>query len=114
MATRQPSLTACHYTDDARRPGCQHIAEVAYGTIALCADCDRRRSTVGKGTIVTRLNPRSLQAVRQAAEELDRAQQHLDDTVRSARHNRATWAQIADTLGVTRQAAHQRWNTMTH
>lgn len=37
------------YAGDPGRPGCEHWAVVAYGTIALCAHCITRRSTVGKG-----------------------------------------------------------------
>ena len=31
------------------RPGCQLLAVVRYGPAALCAACDQRRSTLGKG-----------------------------------------------------------------
>jgi len=39
--------TRCHYSG--RRHGCQHIAVVRYGNIALCESCDAKRSTVGRG-----------------------------------------------------------------
>lgn len=33
-----------------------------------------------------------------------------DDAALMARRNGATWQQIADALGITRQRAHQRWH----
>src|SRR5450759_1329099 len=39
------------------RPHCQLSAVVRYGPIALCADCDARRSTLGKGITPHRLPP---------------------------------------------------------
>lgn len=52
--TRQPNLDTpaarCFYaTRPAERPHCQLTAVIQYGTIALCTDCDTRRSTLGKG-----------------------------------------------------------------
>ena len=50
-------VPACFYTErrDAR-PCCEGLAIVRYGRIALCLDCDRRRSAVGKGTAPVRLS----------------------------------------------------------
>jgi hypothetical protein len=57
---RQRPLTAipCHCASDRRlRPHCDGItATVQYGRLALCASCDARRSTVGKGQIGRRLD----------------------------------------------------------
>ena len=44
---------ACHYA--AVRPDCQALASIRYGQIALCARCDQRRSSLGKGTPPLRL-----------------------------------------------------------
>src|SRR5258706_31348 len=44
---------ACHYA--AGRPDCQVLAAVCYGPVALCASCDQRRSSAGKGTAPVRL-----------------------------------------------------------
>lgn len=46
----------CHYASKpSLRPACQHIAVIRYGKIALCANCDSERSTVGKGVKGIRL-----------------------------------------------------------
>ena len=43
------ATTACYYAlGPDQRPDCQYLAVVCYGPTALCADCDRRRSAVGK------------------------------------------------------------------
>src|SRR2546423_10179956 len=50
---RQGPLTdelRCYYDDERHRrlrPHCDGVAVVAYGTIRLCATCDRMRSAVG-------------------------------------------------------------------
>ena len=55
---RQHPLTGalrCYYNDPRHRklrPDCDGVAVVAYGPTTLCAHCDLRRSTVGKGTTV--------------------------------------------------------------
>lgn len=36
-----------------------------------------------------------------------------DHAALSAKRNGATWQQIADALGITRQRAHQRWGRVT-
>jgi hypothetical protein len=104
----------CHYAGDpARRPGCTLTAEVLTGTIALCRPCARARSTVGKGTTPRPLPPGPafdvLDWVAQADAAARQAQHHLAATVIRARQHGRTWAQIADRLGVTRQAAQQRF-----
>lgn len=47
--------------------------------------------------------------VRRAAGEVARAQARLDTAVRRARASGASWAQIGDAAGMTRQSAHERW-----
>ena len=49
VSRRVDSPLTCEYDGAPRRPECEHIAVVAYGPIALCASCNLRRSTVGKG-----------------------------------------------------------------
>src|SRR5664279_3544380 len=57
----------CAYASEpTSRPHCQLSAVVRYGPIALCADCDARRSTLGKGITPHRL-PWSELAERQQA-----------------------------------------------
>lgn len=47
--------------------------------------------------------------VRRAADEVARAQERLDAAVRGARTSGASWAQIGDAAGITKQSAHERW-----
>lgn len=65
-----------------------------------------------------RLRNDALVAAGDAAEQLDVAEANLEATVARALHWGASWAQIGDTLGVTRQSAHRRfrhlhWNPAT-
>lgn len=48
-------------------------------------------------------------AVAEAAAGLERAQALLEATVALAREAGATWAQIGEAAGMSRQAAHARW-----
>ena len=82
---RQRPLTAipCHHVGDRRlRPHCDGItATVQYGRLARCASRDARRSTVGKGQIGRRLDPRDpdeeLRAVAHAQRQVREAGQAL-------------------------------------
>lgn len=47
--------------------------------------------------------------VRRAAGQVARAQARLDAAVREARAAGASWAEIGDAAGMTRQSAHERW-----
>ncbi len=112
---RQGALTGalrCYY-DEAHhrqlRPHCDGVAVVAYGPTRLCASCDRMRSTVGKGTA-----PRSVPGVElgrliDAAHATADAEAELAHAAHAARDAGASWTQIGDALGLTRQAAQQRW-----
>jgi hypothetical protein len=41
-------IEKCHYANRPdMRPGCVGVALVRYGSVALCASCDERRSLVG-------------------------------------------------------------------
>jgi hypothetical protein len=78
---------ACYYAAD--RPDCQVLATIRHGQIALCARCDQRRSTTGKGTPPDRLpDPHALR-----------------DAVTCARQAGHLWSTAAAIPGVTRQAA---------
>lgn len=112
---RQQTLTAANrcYYDGAvhrqQRPHCQGVAVVAYGPTLLCATCDLMRSAVGKGTAPRPVPGAELAQLRDAAHTAAQADRLLDDAAHAARHAGASWTQIADAVGVTRQAAQQRW-----
>jgi hypothetical protein len=55
------------------------------------------------------LPPRALADVREAAEDVRKAQARLDDAVQRARGDGISWADIGDAAGMTRQSAHERW-----
>ena len=99
---------ACHYA--AARPGCQVLAAVCYGQLALCAACDQRRSTLGKGTPATVLpDPRALLGIAAASDACQQAQAGLRRAVAAARQAGHPWSAVAALLGGTRQAAQQRF-----
>jgi hypothetical protein len=104
----------CHYAGDpGRRPCCALTAEVRLGPVALCGPCARARSTLGKGTVPVPL-PRGpeidvLDWVTDADDAARRARRHLAAAVTRARSQGHTWTQIASRLGITRQAAQQRF-----
>jgi hypothetical protein len=103
--------TACYYASRPdQRPGCQHLAVVRYGPTALCADCDRRRSAVGKGMAPVPLpDPTALVAVLVAREACARAQEALNDAVARAREAGQPWSALGTVLGTSRQAVQQRF-----
>ncbi len=51
----------------------------------------------------------ALAAVSEAVKGVDRAQALLEATVVLARGAGATWAQLGEAAGMSRQAAHERW-----
>jgi hypothetical protein len=55
------------------------------------------------------LPPQSLADVREAAEDVRKAQIRLDEAVRRARADGCSWADVGDGAGMTRQSAHERW-----
>jgi hypothetical protein len=106
----------CRYAaDPARRPGCQVTAVVCRGTVPLCADCDARRSTLGKGQPATDIPdpaPASLlDWISQAHARLSGAEAEVTAAVTRARQHGHSWAAIAGRLGTSRQAAQQRYGT---
>ena len=104
----------CHYADDpTRRPRCTLTAAVEVGTVALCQSCAASRSSVGKGQ-----PPVALPAGRQvdvlawigaAHERLNAADRTLAAAVTRARQAGHPWTDIGTQLGVSRQAAQQRF-----
>jgi hypothetical protein len=104
--------SACHYA--AARPDCQALATIRYGQVALCARCDQRRSTAGKGTPPVRLpDPHALLQVAAAKDACQQATAALGDAVTRARQAGHPWSTVAAILNVTRQAAQQRFRQDT-
>jgi hypothetical protein len=113
---RQDALAAslsCYYAQGASpgpRPHCDGIAVVAYGNIALCASCDQMRSAVGRTDAPRPLPAAQLHRLMAAAQTLAQAENDVAQAVRQARQGGASWTHIGDALGVSRQAAQQRWS----
>jgi hypothetical protein len=80
----------------------------------LCGSCARARSTLGKGLAPLPLPPSPpldvLDWVADAHTAAAQAQRQLTAAVTRARNQGHTWTQIAHRLGVTRQAAQQRFS----
>jgi hypothetical protein len=111
---RQQALTElrCHYDADEHRhlrPHCEGVAVVAYGPTRLCATCDRMRSAVGRTHIARPLPGAQLARLVDAALAVAQAETELADAASAARAAGASWSQIGDAVGLTRQAAQQRW-----
>jgi len=106
----------CHYAEDpARRPQCTLTAVVRYDDVALCPSCQARRSTLGKGQRPLPL-PTSpaldvLNWVATAHQQTIAAERLLAAAVTRARQTGQPWSAIGTQLGVTRQAAQQRFAT---
>ena len=113
---RQGSLTVatCHYAQEHLRsdhPHCESVAIVVYGSIVLCAECDKRRSAVGRSDAPRPVPGAQLARLDQAAVAARHADRGLADAALSARAAGASWTQIGRAVGITRQAAQQRWAT---
>ena len=97
------------------RPECQHRAVVAYDKLKLCASCDSRRSTMGKGvtprSLVAGRDWSALIAVQTAADRVGVAEVELSQAVEHARGLGHSWGELGAAIGVTRQAAQQRFGT---
>jgi hypothetical protein len=104
----------CHYAaDPAGRPGCQVTAVVRRGTVPLCDSCDALRSTVGKGQPGT---PIPVPATASMLDWIGQARTRLagaEADITRARQHGHSWAAVAARLGITRQAAQQRFGN-TH
>lgn len=103
--------TACYYASRPHeRPDCEHLAVVRYGPTALCADCDRRRSAVGKGIARVRLpDPATLVELLAARDACIRTEEALHEAAARARQAGQPWSAVGTVLGTTRQAAQQRF-----
>lgn len=104
----------CYYAaDPVRRPGCELTAEVVIAGVALCAVCERARSSLGKGGVPRRLPAGRkvdvLDWVAGADAAARRAEQLLAAAVTRARQRGHSWAEIGSRLEVTRQAVQQRF-----
>jgi len=102
-----------HATDPTLRPHCTLTATLRVGTIALCSSCHSLRSSVGKGhpTVPLPAGPQLdvLAWISTAQQALDLAERILSAAVTRARQNGSSWADIGTQLGITRQAAQQRF-----
>ena len=112
---RQAALTTelrCYY-DEAQhrqhRPHCQGIAVVAYGPTRLCATCNAMRSATGRTHAPRPLPGAELRRLIDTAQVVADANHALAHAAHAARQAGASCAQIGDALGLTRQAAQQRW-----
>jgi hypothetical protein len=104
----------CHYAPDpARRPNCTLTAQIRIGRVALCGSCAAARSSLGKGIAAVPLPPGPaldvLDWVAGADAAARQARTGLAAAVTRARSRGCTWTQIAGRLGITRQAAWQRF-----
>jgi len=109
-------LATCYYAGDpARRPDCEHRAVVAYGAVVLCRNCNARRSTVGKGMVARKLvhgrDWSALDGVEAAVGRITAAEEQLAAAVAGARGLGHSWSELGAALGVTRQAAQQRFGS---
>lgn len=115
-ATAAPHRAAvrCHYAGDpVRRPRCTLTAEIRIGPVALCGPCAAARSSLGKGIAAVPLPPGPaldvLDWIAAADATARQARRDLAAAVTRARSRGCTWTQIAGRLGITRQAAWQRF-----
>lgn len=116
---RQPYVDTpvlCYYAEDPlSRPGCTLTAAVRYGKIALCPSCRAMRSTIGKEQSAIALPTAPaldvLDWVRAAHQQAAAADRTLAAAVARARHRGQSWSAIGARLGVSRQAAQQRFAT---
>ena len=111
---RQGSLTTvcCYYAQEHLRSGhphCEATPLVAYGPIVLCAPCDKRRSAVGRSIAARPLPGTHLAHLERTAMTARHADSALTAAAVEARQAGASWAQIGQAVGITRQAAQQRW-----
>ena len=106
-----------HATDPDRRPQCLLTATVRFGTVTLCRACAGQRSTVGKGRTGIPLPPSPAvdlpSWIAVALLEAAAAQRTLTAAVSRARQAGLSWSIIGAQLGVTRQAAQQRFTRVS-
>ena len=105
----------CHYADDpGRRAHCTLTAVVRFGATPLCATCRQARSTLGKGQPATPLPTGPivdvLGWVSETHEQAATAHRRLAAAVTRARQAGHPWSAIGARLGISRQAAQQRFD----
>jgi hypothetical protein len=113
-AAAHRAAVCCHYAaEPALRPHCTLTAEIRIGTVALCRSCAAARSTLGKGMAAVPLPPGPVVDILDWVADADaaarQARRDLAAAVTRARNRGCTWTQIAGRLGITRQAAWQRF-----
>ncbi len=119
LSARQRALTdqlICYYaahTTTEPRPHCQGVAVVAYGPIVLCEMCNKMRSTVGRFDPPRTVPGPELSQLIAAASVLAQAEAQVACAVGLARAAGASWSQVGDAVGISRQGAQQRWGTST-
>jgi hypothetical protein len=107
------AIRCLHATEPVLRPDCTVTAAVRVGPIPLCSSCHHHRSSVGKGqpsrALPTGPKIDLLAWISTAHPALEQAEQTLHATITRARHNGTTWTEIGTQLGITKQAAQQRF-----
>lgn len=108
-----PAVRCANALRTTERPHCQLTATVRYATVALCPDCDTRRSTLGKATTGHPLPPSSpldiLNWLTHTEQQLHQARTELAAAATRARDQGHSWTAIGKALNITRQAAQQRF-----
>jgi len=108
-----PSTHCVHATDPTGRPDCELTAVIRFGNVALCAACQQRRSSVGKGqrpvALATGPTISILGWITTAHQQVADADQALRAAVTRARRSGHSWTAIGTQLSISRQAAQQRF-----
>lgn len=110
MSPRQP---CCYATDPHTRPDCALTPVVAFGAVHLCASCAVQRSTLGKGQPAKPLHAAEIDVLNwlgTAEQDLRTARDVLLAAAQRARQHGHSWQTIGDQLGISRQAAQQRFS----
>lgn len=110
------SAVRCHYAGHpAARPHCTLTATIRLGTVPLCPSCLAGRSSLGKGQVSVTLPAGPvidvLDWISTAQQQAAAADRNLAAAVTRARQNGHPWSVIGARLGITRQAAQQRFTT---
>jgi hypothetical protein len=108
----------CYYADDpAHRPACTLTATIRLGDVALCASCNKARSTLGKGQTPIPIPPGPafdvLSWVATAHQQAGAAEATLAVAVTRARQAGTSWSVIGARLGISRQGAQQRFTRVS-
>ncbi|HSP37719.1 MAG TPA: hypothetical protein VLR26_08200 [Frankiaceae bacterium] len=104
----------CYYADDpAGRPQCTLTATARLGAVALCPSCLANRSTLGKGQTPIPLLPGPqfdvVSWLATANDQANTAERTLLAAITRARQTGLSWTAIGTQLGISRQAAQQRF-----